>query len=117
MGHNFKELKIWNNAMDVVALTYDFSSLLPQNEKYSFISQINRSALSIPSNIAEGSGRNSNKDFSRFIDISLSSSFELETQLLLAHRLFGIENSTLLEKLNELQKMIVGFRKTLNTKV
>ena len=116
--HNFREIKIWQEALVIVKEVYAFTSNLPKEEKYGITSQINRSAVSIPSNIAEGSGRNSNKDFMRFLDISISSSFELETQILLAKELSFIteEKMTLmLEKLAEVQKLIFGFQKTLNT--
>lgn len=113
--HNFRDLIIWKNAMDIVETIYKLSAGLPSEEKFSLTSQINRSAISIPSNIAEGSGRSTNKDFLKFLNIALSSSFELETQLILTNRLFNIEVEELLNKINELQKMIVGFKKTLNS--
>lgn len=104
--------------MSLVKDVYLLTEKFPKQEVYGLVSQINRSAISIPSNIAEGSGRNSNKDFMRFLDISISSSFELETQILLAKELSFIteEKMTLmLEKLAEVQKLIFGFQKTLNT--
>ncbi len=103
--------------MSLVKDVYLLTEKFPKQEVYGLASQINRSAISIPSNIAEGSGRNSNKDFMRFLDISISSSFELETQILLAKELSFItdEKMTLiLEKLAEVQKLIFGFQKTLN---
>ena len=80
--HNCRELKVWGEAMIIVEKTYEISKALPTNEKFTFISQINRCALSIPSNIAEGAGRNSDKDFARFLNISVGFSYELETQLI-----------------------------------
>lgn len=104
--------------MSLVKDVYLLTEKFPKQEVYGLASQMNRSAISIPSNIAEGSGRNSNKDFQRFLDISISSSFELETQILLAKELRFITDEQLnliLEKLAEVQKMIFGFQKTLNT--
>lgn len=113
MQHNFRELIIWKDALKVVKSTYEFCKLLPAEEKFGIVNQMQRSSVSIASNIAEGSGRNSDKDFLRFINIAISSSFELETQLILCKELFDIENKKLLEDLNTLQKMIRGFAKTL----
>ena len=113
MAHNFKELKVWQKAMKLTTNVYHFTSKLPDDEKFGLKSQIQRSAVSIPSNIAEGSGRLTNKDFSRFLDIALASSFELETQLLLTKDLFELEVDTIIRGLDEVQKMIVGFKKTL----
>lgn len=83
MKHNFRELKIWKQSMDLVFEVYKLTQQLPDVEKFSLISQINRSVISIPSNIAEGTSRNSKKEISRFLEIALGSSYELETQLLL----------------------------------
>ena len=117
MAHNFKELKIWQEAMKVVKSTYLLTAQLPSDEKFGLISQINRSAVSIPSNIAEVSGRTTEKDFLNFLNISLSSSFELETQLILANDLFDLEIENIILKINELQRMIVGFKKTISKKL
>lgn len=84
--HNFKELMIWKKTMDIVEKTYNITSGLPSEERFALVSQLNRCAVSIPSNIAEGSGRSTEKDFIKFLNMALSSSFELETQLLLAKR-------------------------------
>ena len=117
MGHNFKDLKIWQEAMKVVKSTYLLAAQLPLDERFGLISQINRSAVSIPSNIAEGSGRTTDKDFLNFINISLSSSFELETQLILANDWFQLDVQDLIGKINELQRMIVGFKKSISFKL
>jgi four helix bundle protein len=84
--HNFKELLVWQRAMDLAVFTYQLTGFFPKEEKYGLISQIQRCAVSIPSNIAEGSGRVSAKEFQHFISIALGSSFELETQVILAFR-------------------------------
>lgn len=88
--------------MEIVKVVYNLTSQLPTDEKFGFISQLNRCALSIPSNIAEGSGRTSNKEFSHFLNIAISSSYELETQLILAEEIFNISTSNLIEKTNDL---------------
>ncbi|MCE2743299.1 MAG: four helix bundle protein [Fluviicola sp.] len=114
--HNFRELKIWQESMKIVKSVYSLTSNLPSDERFGLVSQINRCSISIPSNIAEGSGRTSNKEFIHFLNISISSSFELETQLILANDLFNTDSEEIIEKINELQKMIVGFKKSLEVK-
>jgi len=112
--HNFKELNIWQKSIDLVEEVYSLTKNLPDSEKFGLVSQLNRSSVSISSNIAEGSGRNSNKDFVRFLNIALGSSYELETQLILVNRLFkNHETKNIIEQLNEIQKMIRGFAKSL----
>ncbi len=90
-------------------MTRDF----PSEEKFGLTPQILRSAYSIPSNIAEGSGRSSDKEFSRFLDIALGSAFELETQLILASDLNYLSEDKMQNihnLLNEIQKMIYSFK-------
>jgi four helix bundle protein len=84
MQHNFRELKIWKDALVVVKSTYALCKELPSAERFGLIDQMQRCSVSIPSNIAEGSGRTSQKDFSRFQSMAVSSSYELETQLILS---------------------------------
>ncbi len=113
---NFRNLLIWQRGMDLVIAIYKLSEGLPNEEKFGLKSQITRAAISIPSNIAEGSSRSSGKDFKRFLEISLGSAFELETQLLSIQRLELIPNdqvSDILLVLNEEQKMINSFIKHL----
>ena len=114
---NFKELKIWQKGFDIAVNTYKIVETFPKTEKYSLARQATRAAVSIPSNIAEGSSRRSEKDYNRFIEISLGSSFELETQLLIAKAVnFGdavlIDNT--LGKIDEEQKMLIAFANKLN---
>ncbi len=113
MKHNFRELKIWKDSLDLVKIVYLTSQKLPANEKFGLISQINLSAVSKPSNITEGSGRSSEKEFVHFLNIAISSSFELETQLILVSDLFELDTSYCLQKIIEIQKMISGFKKPL----
>lgn len=112
--HNFREMKIRNESVELVKMVYQVSATLPLAEKFGLRSQMNRSAVSIPSNIAEGSGRSTNKDFKNVINIAMSSSYELETQLILANDLFDSEVDNVIKKLNELQKMTAGFKRTLS---
>ena len=116
MRHNFRELNIWKDAMRLTKNVYFLTSQLPNEEKFGLKSQLNRCAISIPSNIAEGSGRTSDNEFNHFLNISLSSSYELETQLILLNELFEIELNEILTELQSLQRMIGGFKKTLKTK-
>lgn len=114
--HNFKKLKIWQMAMELAKMIFEKTETFPENEKYGLVSQMNRAVISIPSNISEGSSR-TNKSFSHFLDISLGSSFELQTQVLLANMRGYIseENTKDLEsKIEELQKATMTFQNTLN---
>ena len=115
--HNFKNLKIWQKSRELVKEVFLFTTDFPAEEKFGLTSQILRSAYSIPSNIAEGSGRNSNREFSRFLDISLGSAFELETQLILLNELYKIETSIIINDINELQRMIIGFKRSLSSNI
>ncbi|MDQ6814220.1 MAG: four helix bundle protein, partial [Bacteroidota bacterium] len=81
---NFKELKIWQKGFDIAVDAYKLTASFPSSEKFGLNSQMTRAAVSIPSNIAEGSSRKSDKDYHRFVEISLGSAYELETQLLIA---------------------------------
>jgi len=83
--HNLQELKIWQKAINLSIGVYEITSNFPKEEKYGLISQIRRSAVSIPSNIAEGAGRNSNKEFVHFLSIANGSAFELQTQLIISN--------------------------------
>ena len=115
---NFKELKIWQKGFEIAVETYKIVETFPKTEKYAIAQQATRAAVSIPSNIAEGSSRFSEKDYKRFIEISLGSSFELETQLLIAKAVnFGdsdLLNSTL-NKIDEEQKMLIAFSNKLSS--
>lgn len=113
---NFKNLKVWQKGIDLVVSVYKTSKEFPKEELYGLTNQIKRSAVSIPSNIAEGSGRRTDKDFNRFLDIALGSSFELETQLIIAQKLEFLSNQDFDElnhKVIESQKMITGLQKSL----
>lgn len=112
MAHNFKQLKVWQLAMEIVEDVYKITKDFPSEERYGLTSQINRCSVSVPSNIAEGAGRGSDNEFRHFLSIALGSAFELETQLILVQRI-GLSNEEELLKLNikvsELEKMLIGF--------
>jgi four helix bundle protein len=111
---DFRKYDIWTDSMALVNDVYTFVETFPNTEKYGLRSQITRSAVSIPSNIAEGASRNSEKDFARFLEIALGSAFELETQLVIAERRKYLSVSHLEEsilKLTSLQKRIYGLRR------
>ena len=82
--HNFKKLSIWIKSVDFVTEIYKVTNSFPSNERYGLVSQLQRAAVSVPANISEGSAKSSNKDFARFLEISLGSTFELETELLVS---------------------------------
>lgn len=114
---NFKNLKIWQKGFDIAVSSFQFVSRFPKEEKYGICSQITRAAVSIPSNIAEGSSRKSEKDYHRYLEHSLGSSFELETQILISQSVnFGnkSEGELLLKNIDEEQKMLMGFMSKLN---
>lgn len=106
---NFKELSIWRKGIQIAINSFQITSTFPSQEKFGLALQINKAGVSIPSNIAEGSSRTSVKDYNRFIEISLGSSFELETQLMIAREVnYGdsaLINATL-DLLVEEEKML-----------
>lgn len=105
-----KELDVWKVAMELVEDAYRISAKFPDHERYGLTSQLRRSAISIPSNISEGSGRKSNKELIQFLSISLGSLAELETQYLIAIRLEYIKKGQFLGKITRLRKLLIGFR-------
>ncbi|WP_304063291.1 four helix bundle protein [Pedobacter glucosidilyticus] len=115
--HNIKELKIWNKAIELAVEVYDLTSRFPSDEKFGLISQMRRCAVSISSNISEGAGRNSSGEFKQFLGIANGSSYELQTQLIIANKLgfLGIEETDkILDKIDEIQKMNYKLQVSLN---
>ena len=106
---NFRNYKIYQDAMEIAKMTYTVTGAFPQSEIYALSAQLNRAAVSIASNIAEGASRDSEKDFAHFLEISLGSSFEVETQLVIAKDL-GYDKegiiSGLLDKIQRIEKQI-----------
>jgi len=110
----FTDLEVWKEARILVKMVYDCVKLFPKEEMYGLQSQIKRSAISIPSNIAEGCGRNHIKDTMQFLYIARGSAFELETQLYLSLDLNFIDDAQLnilLEKLKRIRILLAGFIK------
>jgi len=110
---NFRKLMIWEQGMELAKQVYAFTTALPPKEQFGLISQMNRCSVSIPSNIAEGCSHNSDIELKRFIEIAIGSSFELETQLLLAKEIYQKEDVSLFVELNRLQKMMNAYHSKL----
>ncbi|MEE1899970.1 four helix bundle protein [Flavobacterium rakeshii] len=116
--HRFKDLEVWKLSRRFCSKIYNTTSTFPDNEKFGITNQLRRASVSIPSNIAEGSSRSSNKEFSRFLEIAIGSAYEVETQLLISSDLGFIkqvELTDLLDSLDRIIKMISKFRSTLNS--
>lgn len=114
---NFKELKIWQKGFQIAIKSFKLISTFPKEEKYGISSQVTKAAVSIPSNVAEGSSRSSEKDYNRFVEISLGPTFELETQLLIAEAVnYGDKElrNEMLKDIDEEQKMLISFMNKLN---
>jgi four helix bundle protein len=119
MIRDFKDLIVWQKAMDLVEEAYVLVKKLPKEELFALSDQIRRSAISIPSNIAEGQGRNSTKEFIQFLAIAKGSKSELETQLLLCVKINYLKASDIenaINLINEIGKMINVLQKSLTTK-
>jgi four helix bundle protein len=117
---SYRELLIWQKGMDITEKVFQLSKNFPVDELYGLTSQIKRCSISIPSNIAEGFGRNSTKSYIHFVKIARGSLFELETQLLLANKLNFIKSDddylTIMNLITEESKMISSFIKKLSVK-
>jgi four helix bundle protein len=114
--HNYKELKVWQKQRELVKFVYQLTSKFPKEEIYTLTSQIRRAVVSIPSNISEGAGHFSNKEFSRFLEIAYVSSCELDTQITLSFDLNFINEDELNNSniyIDGIQKMLAGLIKSL----
>lgn len=114
--HRFKELEIWKKSRIFCSEIYAITATFPSDEKFGLINQLRRASVSIPSNIAEGSSRNSQKDFARFLEIAIGSAYEIETQLIIASDLGFLKTdslNSLTNNLEEIIKMTSRFRATL----
>src|SRR5690554_27191 len=115
----FKELKVWQKAIDLVTETYLVTKDFPKEEVFGLINQIRRCVISIPSNIAEGCGRRSNKEFSNFLGIALGSSFEFETQIIISKNIGYLTEEQLLSlesEIQHIQNMIIKLQTSLENK-
>nr|WP_322626321.1 four helix bundle protein [uncultured Flavobacterium sp.] len=114
--HRFKDLEIWKLSRIFCSKIYQATSVFPESEKFGITNQLRRASVSIPSNIAEGSSRSSNKEFCRFLEIAIGSAYEIETQILIASDLNFLnqnEVDRLIDDLNLIIKMISKFKSTL----
>lgn len=115
-AHRLKDLVVWQKSILLAKKVYTLTVDLPLNERYGLVSQIRRSAISIPSNIAEGAGRNNKSEFIQFLGIASGSCYELETQLILLSELEYKSEDEIRESLNalfEIQKMIYKLKEHL----
>ncbi len=117
---NYKYLKVWQISMDIAEQIYRLTQGFPKQETYGLTSQLQRAAVSIPSNLAEGHTRDSTKEFLQFLSIALGSLAELETQLILAQRFKYLNTNdltTILVKTEEAGRMLRGLQRTLKAKL
>tara|TARA_R110002124_G_scaffold287287_1_gene472283 strand:- start:5485 stop:5835 length:351 start_codon:yes stop_codon:yes gene_type:complete len=112
--HNYKNLEVWKRSVDLATKVYSLTKHFPSEEKFGLVSQTRRCSVSVSSNIAEGAGRGSDKEFKLFLNYALGSCFELETQLLISQNLGLVEeehHNSILSELTEIQKMIYSLIK------
>lgn len=117
--HRYKSLEIWKRSIKFATKIYETTAQFPPEEKYGLISQLRRCVVSISSNIAEGAGRNTNKSFKYFLSMAYGSTCELETQIIISKNMDYISSSKskkFCAEIDELQKMIFSFSKTLKGK-
>ena len=115
--HNFKKLKIWQEGINIVSDSYQLTKTFPDFEKFGLVSQMNRCSVSIPSNVAKGSSKSTDKHFNKYLEDSLDSAFEWETQLIVAFNenyLSEEKFKELEQKIKQIQQMISRFQSGLN---
>jgi four helix bundle protein len=113
-----RDLNVWKNAIGLVKKVYRITNDFSKEELFGLTSQLRRSAVSIPSNIAEGAARTSKKEFNNFLSIALGSASELETQLIISRNLNYLtdkDSEYLINELTTIQKMILGLMKNLKS--
>jgi len=115
MREGFKSLIVWQKSMDLADKVFQLTKKFPRDELYGLTSQMRRAAVSIPSNIAEGSRRSSKKDYAQFLRIASGSAVELETQILLAQKWYpSAVGPTILPLVSEIEKMLSAMLRKLN---
>ena len=115
---NHKDLDVWKKGMELVERVYSISSAFPDSERYGLTSQIRRAAVSIPSNIAEGAARKSDKELLQFLSIAIGSLAELETQYIIAIRLgFVKEDEAVINLITDEKKLLLGYRNYIKNKL
>jgi four helix bundle protein len=113
MSNSFRDLVVWQKSFTLVNDVYKLCQQLPKNEEFDLKSQVQRSAVSIPSNIAEGQQRRSSKEFTQFLSITRGSAAELSTQLQLMDSLYQIDTKQLITELEDIQKMLYSLQNKL----
>ncbi len=113
---SYKDLHVWQHSRELTKNVYKLCEKLPKDEVFGICSQMKRSSVSIPSNIAEGYRRNNRKEYVQFIGIAAGSAAELETQLILVNDIFSIDTAELVNDLNQIQKMLYSLKKKLDPK-
>jgi four helix bundle protein len=117
--HKIKELKIWNKSIDLCVAVYKATNSFPREETYGLTSQMRRAAVSIPSNISEGAGRNTNGELVQFLGIATGSAYELQTQIVISERLSLLDETTsneLINDIDELLKMTYSFKQNIKNR-
>ncbi len=113
-----KDLEVYKSSLDLVVLVYEITKAMPSSENYGLTSQMRRAAVSIPSNIAEGSSRGSTKDFIRFINIATGSLSELETQMVIAEKIgYFVNTKEIEDSITSIRKMLYRLKQSLNKKL
>lgn len=118
--HKIKELKIWNKSIDLCVAVYNATSSFPREEAYGLTSQMRRAAVSVPSNISEGAGRNTNGELIQFLGIATGSAYELQTQIVISERLSLLDATTsneLITDIDELLKMTYSFKQNIKNRI
>ncbi len=113
MPKSYRDLLVWQRSFALTKDAYDLLQKLPKAEQFGLVSQVQRSAVSIPSNIAEGQQRSGPKEFKQFLGIARGSAAELSTQLQLAQELYKVDATNLIEELEEIQKMLYSLQNKL----
>ena len=114
--NSFRELMVWKKAIQLATVVYQATKYFPKEERYGLVSQLQRCVVSIGSNIAEGAGRGSEKEFSHFLAVATGSCYELETQLVISRNLGYLKSKDcdkLMDSVVEIQKMVYSLRKSL----
>lgn len=117
--HNFRKLTIWKEGIELVRDTYETTKVFPKSQTYALTNQLQRCSISIPSNIAEGTSKGSDKHFLQYLQTALGSAFEWETQLIIAYEVEYISKETfnhLESKIQSIQGMITRFMESLEKK-
>jgi four helix bundle protein len=111
-----KDLDVWKMGLDIVEKIYRITERFPKDEQFGLTSQLRRSAVSIPSNIAEGAARNSKREYLQYLYISLGSLAEAETQLIIAHRLKYLNDDDVMENIEHIRRKLLNFIKHIKSK-